>query len=138
MKTRFNASLFIKGDGLDFDEISRKLGLTPTFIFRKGEAYERDQTFDFDGWCYFRKVIDARSLEDMDFWDAIRPHAGYLRDLKQRFDVSITIEIKTDTIGIGFSKRHCSKFEISHRCMELFTEIGIPSKLYVITEERTK
>jgi hypothetical protein len=139
MKTHFAATLFIKGDGLNLDEISQKLGLIPTSISRKGERYGHAQTLcNFDGWSYSPKVGDTLSLDEhlLALWNAIGPHIGYLRDLKQRFDVSVSIHIKTNSLWFG--KEYAANFEIGHRCMGLFTEIEIPCAVYVTVEERTK
>lgn len=139
MKTHFAATLFIKGDGLDLDEVSQKLGLTPTSISRKGERYGHAQTLcDFDGWFYSPKAGDAQSLDEhiMILWNAIRPHIGYLRDLKQRFDVSISIHIKTGSLCFG--KEYATNFEIDHCCVKLFAELEIPCKVFVTIIERAK
>jgi hypothetical protein len=139
MKTHFAASLFIKGDDLDLNEVSQKLGLVPTSISRKGERYGHAQTLcDFDGWYYSPKVEDTQALNQhiTALWDAIRPHIGYLSDLKQRFDVYIALHIKTSSLWFG--KEYAANFEIGHRCMGLFTDLEIPCIVYVSIEERAK
>jgi Domain of unknown function (DUF4279) len=92
MKTHFSASLFIKGDGLNLDEVSRTLGLAPTNISRKGERYGHAQTLcDFDGWYYSTKVGDTQSLDEhiTALWDAGRgefaiPPRAYLVEEHRR------------------------------------------------------
>jgi hypothetical protein len=135
----FGVSLFIKGDGLDLDEISRTLGLDPTNISRKGERYGHAQTLcDFDGWCFSPKIEGARPLDEhiMALWDVIRPHVGYLRDLKQKFKVSVSAHVKSSSFWFG--KEYHTSFEVDHRCMRLFAELGIPCGVIVTITERLK
>lgn len=72
----------------------------------------------------------------MALWGAIRPHIAYLSDLKQRFDVSISLHIKTSSLWFG--KEYAANFEIGHRCMGLFADLEIPCTVYVVIEERVK
>jgi hypothetical protein len=135
----FCVSLFIKGDGLDLDEISRTLGLDPTNISRKGERYGHAQTScDFDGWYYSPKIEGTQPLGEqiMALWDAVGPHAGYLRELKQKFEVSVSAHVKSSSLWFG--KEYHTNFEIDHPCMRLFAELGIPCKAFVTITERLK
>jgi len=135
----FSASLLIQGDGLDLDEISQTLGLKPTNISQKGERYGHAQTLcDFDAWHYLSPVRKERPLDEhvMALWDAVRPHVGYLRDLKQKFEVSVSVHVTSSSFWFG--REYHTNFEVDHRCMGLFTELGIPCRVFVTITERAK
>jgi hypothetical protein len=135
----FGASLFIKGDGLNFDEISRTLGLAPNMISEKGKRYGHAQTLcDYDAWHYSSPVDKERPLDEhiMAIWNAIRPHIGYLRDPKQKFEVSVSAHVNSSSFWFG--KEYHTSFEVDHRCMGLFSELGIPCKVFVTIKERAK
>jgi hypothetical protein len=135
----FGALLHIKGDGLDLDDISRTLGLAPTSISQKGERYGHAQTLcDYDAWDYYSPVDKERPLDEhiMALWDAVRPHIGYLHGLKQKFEVSVSLHVNSGSFWFG--KEHHTSFEVDHRCMGLFSELGIPFKVFVTIAERVK
>src|SRR5690349_15692863 len=81
---RFRASLRIAGEGLDFEEISQRLGLAPTHHHWKGEAHGRGSRQQ-DMWLYEAPIDRERPLDEhiMALWDAVRPHIAYLRELKR-------------------------------------------------------
>ena len=116
---KFRATLRIAGDGLDFDEISRKLGLTPTHTHRKGEQHKAM-------WSYTAPVDRERPLEEhiMALWDAIRPQIPYLRDLKQKYHVDIFCGYRSNSDTAGF--------QVSHRCLGLFSDLEVPFGVSVI------
>ncbi|HTB85768.1 MAG TPA: DUF4279 domain-containing protein [Candidatus Sulfotelmatobacter sp.] len=139
MSSHFSTSLFIKGDGLDLDEISRTLGLTPTNLSRKGERYGHAQTLCvFDGWYYSPKVDGSRPIDAhlAALSDAVRPHIQYLRDLKQRCEISVSIQVQTGSLWFG--KEYHTSFDVGHQGMSLFAELEIPCRVFVTIKERAK
>lgn len=118
---RFAASLGISGDGLDLEEISRTLGLTPTVARPKGghKVTWKDQ------WVYQVPIAKERLLDDhiMALWDAIRPQIPYLRELKKKHQV----EIVCSYIGCYFR----GNFKVDPRCLGLFEELDIPLRISV-------
>jgi hypothetical protein len=123
----FKASLRIAGDGLDFDEISRKLGLTPTTKRRKGKAPgSHKPPRKQDLWLYTAPVARERPLDEhiMALWDAVRPHMPYLRKLKQKFQIDIFCGYRSNSCTGGF--------KVDHRCLGLFAELDIPFGVSVI------
>ena len=139
MSTHFGTSLFIKGDSLDLDEISRTLGLTPTNLSRKGERYGHAQTLcDFDGWYYSPNMDGSHPIDAhlAALSDAVRPHIHYLRGLKQRCEISVSIHIQTSSLWFG--KEYHTSFDVGHDSMRLFTELEIPCRVFVTTTERAK
>jgi hypothetical protein len=137
--SHFGASLFLKGDWLNFDEISRTLELTPHMISEKGKRYGHAQTLcDYDAWSYLSPVAKERPLDEhiMALWNAVRPHIGYLRDPKQKFEISVSAHVNSSSFWFG--KEYHASFEVDHRCMALFTELGIPCRVFVTITERAK
>ena len=116
----FSATLRIGGDGLDFEEISRKLGLTPTHTHQKGGRRKHDM------WSYKVPVAREQPLENhiMALWDAVRPHISYLRDLKRKFQVDIFCGYRSNSGTAGF--------QVDHRCLGLFSELEVPFGVSVI------
>jgi hypothetical protein len=122
--THSSAALIITGDGLDLDGISRTLGLAPTNISRKGERYGHAGTLcDYDMWYYSASVDGLRPLDEhiMALWDMVRPHIGYLRNLKQKFSVKVSLDVKSSIPDA----------EVDHRCLGLFAELEIPFRVSV-------
>jgi hypothetical protein len=117
---RFSARLRIFGDGLDLDEITRTLGLTPTHTHQKGARRKHDM------WSYTAPVARELPLEEhiMALWDAVRPHIPYLRDLKRKFHVDVFC-------GYG-SNSGTAGFQVSHRCLGLFSELEVPFGVSVV------
>ena len=124
---RFSATLRISGDGLDTDEISRTLGLTPTHAHRKGEQRKpHSKTWPKDAWHYKAPVDSERPLDEhiMAIWNAIRPHVPYLRDLKRKFKVDFFCGYRSNSSTAGF--------EVDYRCLGLFAELEMPFGVSVI------
>jgi len=122
---RFRASLRISGKGLEFDDISRTLGLTPTHQHRKGEPHGHGSRRQ-DIWIYQAPIDKERPLDEhiMALWNAVRPHIPYLRELKRKFHVDVFCGYRSNSSTAGF--------EVDHRCLGLFTELDVPFGVSVI------
>jgi len=122
---RFRASLRIAGEGLDFDEISRTLGLTPTHQHRKGEPHGHGSRRQ-DVWIFDAPIDRERPLHEhiMALWDAVRSQIPYLRELKRKFDVNVFCGYRSNSPTAGF--------EVDHRCLGLFGELEVPFGISVI------
>ena len=122
---RFRASLRIAGEGLDFEEISRTLGLTPTHQHRKGEPHGQGLRRQ-DIWIYDAPIDRERPLHEhiMALWDAVCPQIPYLRELKQKFHVDVFCGYRSNNSTAGF--------EVDHRCLGLFAELEVPFGVSVI------
>src|SRR5438094_7740375 len=73
----FIATLRIWGDIPDLDDISRRLGLTPTHAHRKGERRgPRSPGYEHDHWSYTAPVDEKRPLEEhiLALWESVRFH----------------------------------------------------------------
>jgi hypothetical protein len=116
----FQATLRIAGEGLDFENISRTLGLKATHTHRKGGKRKVDM------WLYVAPVHRTRPLDEhiMAIWKAVRLQMAYLRRLKKRSKVDLFC---------GYQSNSCSGgFEVDHRCLGLFAELDIPFGVSVI------
>ena len=125
--SNFKASLRITGDGLDFDEISQTLGLTPTTTRRKGVTPgSHKPPREHDLWLYTAPVARDRPLDEhiMALWDAVRPHMSYLHELKQKYQIDIFCGYRSNSCTGGFN--------VDHRCLGLFAELDIPFGVSVI------
>ena len=124
---KFSATLRISGDGVDFDEISRTLGLSPTRSHRKGERrFPSAEPWERDMWSYQPAVDKAQPLHEhiTALWDAVRPHIVYLRSLKQKYQVDIFCSYRSNSWTAGFV--------VDHRCLGLFSELEVPFGVSVI------
>ena len=92
-----SSTFCVSGEDLDFDQITRSLGLTPTRTLRKGELLpDLDQVAQKDSWVYRTPKI-TRTMDDciMVLADALRPHAEAIRDIRRRHHVDVTCSILT-------------------------------------------
>lgn len=126
----FSATLRIHGEGLDFDEISRTLGVQPTYTHRKGECNSKqrpDLEWKDDAWHYGVGLDESRPLQDhiLALWQVLKFHVPYLKALKERF--------KVDTFCGYRSNNQTAGFEVDYRCLEMFTALEIPFGLSIIT-----
>jgi len=106
---RFSATLRIFGDGLDFEEISRTLGLTPTKAYQNGARSKHDM------WCDTAPIAREQPLKKhiASLWDAVRPHIPYLRELKKNFKVDVFCGCRSNSSTAGF--------QVDHRFLGLFS-----------------
>lgn len=123
----FTAALRIHGDGVPFEEISERLAVEPTHLHRKGELHgscssaRRD-----DAWHFEPNLIETDPLERHieALWEVVRPQLEYLKSLKQRFKVDVFCGYRSNCDHAGF--------ELSHKCLELFTALEVPFGISVI------
>jgi hypothetical protein len=123
----FSATLRIHGDGLPFEEISERLGVRPTHLHRKGECRgSRSPGYRDDAWQFQPSLPETdpldRHIEAL--WQVVRPHVEYLKALKRCFKVDVFCGYRSNCDHAGF--------EVSHRCLELFTVLEVPFGVSVI------
>jgi hypothetical protein len=123
----YSATLRIHGDDLPFDEITRRLGVEPTYTHRKGDRRgPRSPLLRDDAWHFkpalpenepLEKQIDALS-------EVVRPHVDYLKSLRQRYKVDVFCGYRSncDTAGI----------EVPHTCLELFIALEVPFGVSIV------
>jgi hypothetical protein len=124
---RFSATLRIHGDDVPFEEISQRLGVQPTHIHRKGERRRpRSPGYPDDAWQYQPSLSETEPLERHieALWQVVRPAVDYLKGLKQRLKVDVFCGYRSNCDHAGF--------EVSHKCLEMFTALEVPFDVSVI------
>ena len=123
----FSATLRIHGDGVPFEEISQRLAVEPTNLHRKGEQRgSRSPAWGDDAWQFEPPLPETEPLERHieALWKVVRPHVEYLRELKKLFKVDVFCSYRSNCDTAGF--------EVSHKCLELFTVLEVPFGVSVI------
>jgi hypothetical protein len=123
----FSATLRIHGDDVPFEEIGQRLGVLPTHVHCKGERRgSRSTSYHDDAWHFQPSLPETEPLEwHIDaLWQVVRPELDYLKALKQRFKVDVFCGYRSNCDHAGF--------EVSHKCLELFTALEVPFGVSVI------
>lgn len=124
---RFSATLRIHGDDVPFEQISQWLGVQPTNLHRKGERRgSKSPAYRDDAWHFQPSVPETEPLEHHieALWQVVRPAVDYLKALKQRLEVDVFCGYRSNCDTAGF--------EVSHKCLELFTVLEVPFGVSVI------
>lgn len=123
----YSATLRVYGAIGDLDAITRRMGLMPSYVHRKGERPgPRSPEHKHDMWQYRAPLEEQEPLEahiDV-LWKAIRPHADYLKSLREGLSVDVFCGVRTN----------CSIFdvEVGSNCLEIFSTLKVPFSLSVI------
>jgi Domain of unknown function (DUF4279) len=123
----YTARLRIFGDDLDFNQISRRIGIQPTLCHRKGEKQgPRSPEFKHDLWSYSPPIAEDRPLEDHinALWEQIRPARDYLVSLKKIATVNVFLGYRSNIDHAGL--------EVPYTCLEMFTSLEIPFGVSII------
>jgi Domain of unknown function (DUF4279) len=123
----YGARLRIFGDDLDFNQISRRIGIQPTLCHRKGEKQgPRSPEFKHDLWSYSPAIAEDRPLEDHinALWEQIRPARNYLVSLKKIATVDVFLGYRSNIDHAGL--------EVPYTCLEMFTSLEIPFGVSII------
>ena len=123
----YSATLRIFGDIADLDVISRRLDLTPTLSYRRGErkgprspAYKREMR------AYRPAMPESEELHVHidELWRAIKPHKDYLPELKKTLTVDVFLGYRSNCDHAGV--------EVPASSLEIFVELQIPFGLSII------
>jgi len=123
----FSVTLRIHGDSVPFEEISRQLRVEPTHLHRKGEFRgPRSPAYRDDAWQFQPSLAETEPLERHieALWQVVRPAVDYLKALKQHFKVDVFCGYRSNCDHAGF--------QVSHKCLELFTELEVPFGVSII------
>lgn len=123
----FSATLRVHGDGVPFEEISERLGVAPTHLHRQGERRGPSSlAWRDDAWHFQPAVSENEPLElHLEaLWEVVRPHVEYLKALKQRFQVDVFCGYRSNCDTAGF--------EVSHKCLVLFTALEVSFGVSVV------
>ena len=122
-----SASLRIFGEEIDFEMITRRLGLEPTHCHRRGERRSpRSDPWPHDMWRYRADLPEERDLyEHIDLlWSQIQHSKEFLLSLKEHATVDVFLGYRSncDTAGV----------DVPASSLELFVELDVPFALSVI------
>jgi hypothetical protein len=123
----YSATLRIFGVIPDLDAISKMLGLTPTQALHKGDRVRpRSAPLKHDCWHYQPPVPETEHLEVHinALWSIIKPHRDYIKGLKSQASVDVFLGYRSNCDHAGI--------EVSHTCLEMFTELEIPFGVSII------
>lgn len=122
-----SATLRVFGVSLDFDRLTRELGVEPTETHRQGERRgPSSPPFKHDYWAYSPTVAEDRPLSDhIDaLWHAIRHAEPFLLELKETYDVDVFLGYRSNVDHAGI--------EVPYTCLELFTRLQVPFGVSII------
>ena len=107
----------LKGDDFDPDDFTRRSGLTPTQVKRKGEPGEYVESYRYSSWIVStgRIANDVLLVDELadKLVERIKPGARYIASAVTDEDLSAVLEIvlwvsmdqSVSTPALGFSKR---------------------------------
>ena len=125
---KYSASLRIFGTIPDFDEITQRLGVTPSGAHRKGHRGwgENLPPYEFDTWFYKAPVMKIEPLHvHIDtLWNTFKDRKEYLLHLKQDLTVDVFLGYLSNCDHAGV--------EVPYQSLEMFRELQIPLGLSII------
>ncbi|MBW3596331.1 MAG: DUF4279 domain-containing protein [Planctomycetes bacterium] len=119
----YSASLRIFGNIPDLDEITTRLGITPTNAHRRGA---RSPPYKHDMWSYSPDIAEDEPLEHHinALWAELKPNKEYLLDLKRTVTVDVFLGYRSNCDHAGV--------QVPHTCLEMFTELEIPFGVSIV------
>jgi len=111
----------IKADMLDFSDITKKIGINPTTIYKKGETYNIiSRPSELDSWIYEIEFNDNEdpNLIVQKMLTHMRTSKENIREISKKSNVAIVCNItsSSDQIYISFSAdtiKKVSEFNVS-------------------------
>ena len=124
----YSATLRIHGDGLPFDEITRRLQVSPSSTHRKCDRPKptAQTVYRDDAWHFAPPLAETEPLHrHIDaLWAVVRPHVDYLKSLKERYRVDVFCGCRSNCAHAGI--------EVPHSSLEMFTALEIPFGVSII------
>jgi hypothetical protein len=124
---RYSASLRIFGNILSIDELSRRLGVSPTHTHRRGDRRGPDSTpYEHDMWRYVAPVPRSEPLHvHIDkLWSVFKSRKHDLLQLKNELTVDVFLGYRSNSDNAGV--------EVPSRSLEMFIELQVPFGLSII------
>jgi hypothetical protein len=118
--SKFGAAIRVFGRGLDFDEIARMLGLTPSHSHKAGDLDSFGKSFTDDMWMV-GSPLDKSAPMDAHLWwlrHALLPHRAFLLSLREKAKVDIYCN------AMYFSEQ--SSLTISSEALRIFVDLNLP------------
>lgn len=123
----YSASLRLFGVISDLNELTRRLGVTPTYTHRRGERRgPQSPPYPHDMWCYTAPVPESEPLpmHINALWDRFRERKEELLRLKKELTVDIFLGYRSNCDHAGV--------EVPAGSLEMFVELQIPFGLSII------
>jgi hypothetical protein len=95
-------------------------------IVEASDAGQKSPTWRDDAWHFESPLPESEPLERYieALWMIVKPQLEYLKKLKQRCKVDVFCGYRSNCDTAGF--------EVSHKCLVLFTELEVPFGVSVI------
>jgi hypothetical protein len=123
----YSASLRIFGNRINFDEITKHLGVAPTVSHRRGERRgPKFPAYEQDAWIYDAPVAQSEPLSaHIDaLWNTLRGNKSYLLQLKRNFTLDVFLGYRSNCDRAGV--------EVPYESLEIFSELQVPFGLSII------
>jgi hypothetical protein len=123
----YSATLRIFGNIPDLDEITQRLGVTPSDTHRRGDRHwGRLPPSEHDMWMYCAPVKDTEALHVHieTLWNTFRERKEYLLQLKQELTVDVFLGYRSNCDNAGV--------EVPYQSLEIFRELRVPFGLSII------
>jgi hypothetical protein len=123
----YSATLRIFGNIPDLDDITQRLGISPTRTHRRGELLKPDSPpWKDDLWSFTAPVSENEPLHDhIDaLWNVFRERRQYLLDLKRTATVDVFLGYRSNCDHAGVV--------LPHQSLEIFRELQVPFGMSII------
>jgi Domain of unknown function (DUF4279) len=123
----YSATLRIFGAIPDLNEITERLGVTPTGSHRRGDRRgPKWPPYEHDMWMFEVPIKESEPLHVHidELWNVLRDRKEYLLQLKKNLTVDVFLGYRSNCDHAGF--------EVRHQSLEMFTELQIPFGVSVI------
>jgi hypothetical protein len=124
---RYSASLRIFGSIPDLDELSKRLGVSPTHTHRRGDRRSPDsQPYEHDMWIYEAPVPANEPIHvHIDrLWSVFKDRKHDLLQLKNQFALDVFLGYRSNSDSAGL--------EVPSTSLEMFIELQVPFGLSII------
>ena len=91
-------NIWITGDSIGIEEITRELGITPSYSYKKDERKTvrgKEVTYNNDAWIYGKRIEASDDFEDQmeDFINKIWESREYVKTLAQRAEILFQLSL---------------------------------------------
>ncbi|MBU6954006.1 DUF4279 domain-containing protein [Hahella sp. HN01] len=123
----YMVSLRIIGDIEHFDEITKVVGVKPTYSHKKGDKRSpRSKPFERDVWIYKPEIDEHKPLaEHLDsLWATVSANVENIKALKEKLKVDIFCGYRSDCDHAGF--------DVPYQSLTIFQALEVPFSVSVI------
>ena len=124
---RYSASLRIFGNIPSIDELTRRLGVSPTHAHRRGEERgPHSRPYEHDMWAYKAPVPSTEPLHVHidELWSVFKGRKHDLLQLKKELTVDVFLGYRSNSDNAGV--------EVPAKSLEMFVDLQVPFGLSII------